>query len=244
MVMPNADVSRRGGRGLPARDDANVSDAERLLSMAAGAFLIGLGALRRDRAGVVVAAAGTGLAWRGATGRCPLYRSMNLSTADAAEGVVLRAEATISAPREVVYRCWTEFTRHPRFSSRVEQAESTGVGQVRWTFRIPLGHDLHWVTEVVQESPGERLVWRTVEESDIDHRGVAEFYDAPGGRGTELHLTVLVAPPMGPLGRVVGRLIRRLPKEWLETELLQFKQWVETHELATVEGQPSGGKGS
>jgi uncharacterized membrane protein len=174
------------------------------------------------------------------SGHCPVYGTFGYSTAPEVGGIVLHSAVTVDASRENVFRRWREFAQHPKFSSRVEAAEATAEGRTRWTFRVPLIGDRQWETETVQEAPGERLAWRTVPGSEIHQHGVAEFLPAPGGRGTEVHVTVLIRPPLGPLGRVVGRMVRRIPKEWLETELLRFKQWIETGEVADVEGQPSG----
>lgn len=56
---------------------ANVGDSERLLSMGVGGFLAGWG-LRRlfSGSGLLAAAAGGALIYRGVTGYCPLYSAM------------------------------------------------------------------------------------------------------------------------------------------------------------------------
>lgn len=59
---------------------ANVAQTERLISAAGGAIL-GLLALRRGPLGLLLAALGGYLAYRGISGRCPLYTALGISTA-------------------------------------------------------------------------------------------------------------------------------------------------------------------
>jgi uncharacterized membrane protein len=58
----------------------NVGQAERLISIGGGA-LLALMALRRAPWALLLAALGGFLLYRGATGACPLYRALDLSSA-------------------------------------------------------------------------------------------------------------------------------------------------------------------
>ena len=73
----------------------NVAHAERIGSVALGAALVGLGVRRRDPAGLVAALFGGYFLTRGATGRCPVYRALGISTGPA-DAVFARHPATTS----------------------------------------------------------------------------------------------------------------------------------------------------
>ena len=61
----------------------NVGRTERLASTAAGAGLMALGATRRSAAlGSLLTFGGAVLLFRGATGRCPIYRAAGVTTAE------------------------------------------------------------------------------------------------------------------------------------------------------------------
>jgi uncharacterized membrane protein len=80
-------MTRQGVRDLnqPARPAGggrvNVGPNERAASTLGGAFLAGLGVSRGDLLGLLLAAAGAGLVYRGTTGHCMAYAAAGVSTA-------------------------------------------------------------------------------------------------------------------------------------------------------------------
>src|SRR4051812_48990174 len=90
---------------------ANVGSTERLVTMLAGAALLGY-AWRSSSKALGVASAG--LLLRGATGYCPAYAAMGLNKADSKDalsgsrGVHIRESVTINAPAEEIYRFWRQ----------------------------------------------------------------------------------------------------------------------------------------
>jgi len=64
---------------LPA-PKTNVGKTERKLSLAAGALLAGLGLTRGSLPGLLLAAAGGLIAYRGLTGYCGLYDKLDINT--------------------------------------------------------------------------------------------------------------------------------------------------------------------
>src|SRR5437868_2796317 len=60
----------------------NVSDPERLASALGGAALLGFGLSRGTLGGLALAALGTAVLYRGATGHCPCYAALGISTTD------------------------------------------------------------------------------------------------------------------------------------------------------------------
>lgn len=63
-----------------AGPDQNVNDVERWFSVVAGAALAVYGLSRRSAGGIAVAGIGGALLLRGATGNCPAYRLLGIST--------------------------------------------------------------------------------------------------------------------------------------------------------------------
>ncbi len=62
-----------------------------------------------------------------------------------------------------------------------------------------------------------------------------EFRDAPGGRGTEVHATLVYEPPAGALGKVVAALFQKEPGQQAKRDLRRLKMLLETGEIATTE---------
>ena len=66
------------------------------------------------------------------------------------------------------------------------------------------------------------------------------FVDAPGDRGTEIHVEVKETPPAGKVGEVVQKLVASEPRAKAMDVLRRFKQLVETGEIARSDAAPEG----
>ena len=66
------------------------------------------------------------------------------------------------------------------------------------------------------------------------------FADAPGDRGTEIHIDLDVEVPGGKLGEIVQKLVATEPRAKVMDDLRRFKQHVETGEIARSDGAPEG----
>ena len=79
--------------------------------------------------------------------------------------------------------------------------------------------------------PNEIIAWQSIEGSDVYHRGSVRFREAPGGRGTEIHVRLRYDPPAGRLGAAVAKLFHREPGQEIADDLRGFKQVMETGEV-------------
>jgi uncharacterized membrane protein len=66
------------------------------------------------------------------------------------------------------------------------------------------------------------------------------FVDAPGDRGTEIHVDLQRDVPGGPIGEVVAKLTGGEPLAKVKDDLRRFKQFVETGEIPRSDGAPEG----
>ena len=66
------------------------------------------------------------------------------------------------------------------------------------------------------------------------------FRDAPGDRGTEIHVELQRGSAAGKVGEVVQRVLGSLPLAKVKDDLRRFKQLAETGEVARSEGSPEG----
>src|SRR5918998_5689503 len=66
------------------------------------------------------------------------------------------------------------------------------------------------------------------------------FEDAPGDRGTEIHVDLERDVPGGKLGEVVAKLSGAAPLAKVKDDLRRFKQYVETGEIPRSDGTPEG----
>ena len=66
------------------------------------------------------------------------------------------------------------------------------------------------------------------------------FVDAPGDRGTEIHVDLDRSAPAGKLGEIVLKLVGSEPLAKVKDDLRRFKQHVETGEIPRSDGSPEG----
>src|SRR3954471_20929396 len=74
--------------------------------------------------------------------------------------------------------------------------------------------------------------------SQID--AAATFREAPGDRGTEIHVALQRDEPSGKLVKAVQTVVRSPSLAKVKDDLRRFKQLVETGEIARSEGSPEG----
>jgi uncharacterized membrane protein len=74
----------------------------------------------------------------------------------------------------------------------------------------------------------------------VDNAGSVRFEPATGDGGTTVRVTLRYDPPGGAIGAAVARLFGENPEQQIEEDLRRFKQVMETGEVSTTTGQPSG----
>jgi hypothetical protein len=67
-----------------------------------------------------------------------------------------------------------------------------------------------------------------------------KFVQAPGDRGTEIHVDLEHETPGGKLGELVQKLVGSEPLAKVKDDLRRFKQQVETGEIARSDASPEG----
>jgi uncharacterized membrane protein len=231
----------------------NVADVERWASAIGGAALTALGIKQltdRSPAGAAMAAAGSALMYRGATGYCPVYAAAGITTADGGEGtrdalagprgIHVEEVVTIIAPVDQLFRFWRNFEQLPRFMDHLVSVRQIDERLSHWVAKAPGRRTVEWDAEIINEIPGELIGWRTLDGSDVVSAGSVRFKSAFGGRGTEVHVRLQYDPPAGRIGATVAWLLGHEPSQVIREDLRRFKQLMETGEVPTTKGQSRG----
>jgi uncharacterized membrane protein len=101
---------------------------------------------------------------------------------------------------------------------------------------------VEWDAEIIDETPGERIAWRSLPGADVDSAGSVTFKRGPEGRGTEVHVSLSYRPPLGQVGAAVAKLFGEEPNQQVENDLRRFKERMEAGETPTTDGQPVGAR--
>jgi uncharacterized membrane protein len=214
----------------------NVGQAERLGSAAVGALLALYGLSRRSIGGLLLAAAGGALVYRGIKGHCPVYESIGMDTSDehlgeeatiAARGIHVREVVTVRRKPEDVYAYWRDVTRLPSIMSHLEKVTRIDDRRSHWSAKAPAGMEVTWDAEITVDSPNEMIAWHSVPGAQVPNSGSVRFAPAEDGEATEVRVTLDYIPPAGRVGALVARLFGEEPSQQLADDLDRFKSEME-----------------
>jgi uncharacterized membrane protein len=218
----------------------NVSDWERVASVAAGAALLYL-ASRQRPANRFAASTGVGLVARGIGGYCPvnaavgrtldrqhaLDRQATKVALGGSRGVHVHERITINRPAPELFRFWRDFTNLPRFMPHLDDVQMLSATRSLWKAKAPAGMRVKWEADVINEIENELIGWQSTANADVATAGSVKFVPAPGG-GTEIIVHLQYEPPAGKLGSWVASWFGEEPSQQIREDLQRLKTILET----------------
>ena len=136
---------------------------------------------------------------------------------------------TVDATPEECYAIWSDVRNLSNFLSFVSAVEQSGEQWSHWIGKEGDEKTAGWNADLVVDTPGRTLEWRPLAHGSEPVAVSVRFERAAGGRGTVVRLNLRRKSKAEPVRA--------------DRELHRFKQWKETGEIATTEGQPSGHRG-
>jgi uncharacterized membrane protein len=223
---------------LNSDESPNIDQGERGVSIAAGTYLFFKGIknlYKHPILGLVEAAAGGFLLYRGATGVCPVYKKLGRDTTDP-EAINITERITVNASRQTVYNFWRDLSNLPKFMNHLKSVEEQGL-RSHWVANIP-GNlvALSWNAEITREEDGNYIGWHSVEGSMVDNAGRVQFTDTLSGTGTEIQVDINYFPPAGSVGRGVTSLFNGVFEKMIREDILNFKEYAERADFRSFAG--------
>lgn len=218
------------------QNPTNTSETERWASLIGGGALVLFGLSQRSLRGALLAAAGGGLAARG------LGIGEELKLPDMPQSIKVEKTVTINKPADELYRFWRDFENLPRFMKHLKYVKVIDESRSHWIASAPMGQSLEWDAEIVREEENRLIAWASVPGAEVENSGFVRFQPGPEGRGTEVKVVLEYNPPGGAITATVAKLFGEAPQQQIADDLGRFKQFMETGEIATTEGQSSGRK--
>ncbi|MDF9747095.1 SRPBCC family protein [Natrinema salsiterrestre] len=220
----------------------------RIAAVTVGGTIAALGLRRRSLGGAIAALAGGWLLYRGLVGGRSEDEPVDTDAAsgggrpdaaDASGAVETTRSVTIGASPDEVYERWRDPETMSRLYGGLLDVTARDEDRWNWTASGPLGATVSWDTQVVDDSPGERLRWESHENAPVSNEGQVSFREAPGDRGTKLTFRFRFEPPGGSVGTAVTKRLEIVPESLAAVVLDRFKSLVETGEMPTLERNPS-----
>lgn len=220
----------------------NVGQNERLISTAAGAFLIssGLSSLfKHPINGLLKTAIGGVLLYRGASGHCPVYSSLGKTKGVShTPAVNIRTSLIVNKPKDEVYAFWRKLENLPLFMKHLSSVTEIDSKHSHWEASLPgnIGK-VKWNAEIVKEEEGYMIGWQSIPNSMVNNAGKVTFSEALNGQGTELDVVISYHPPAGELGAGVARLLNPVFEKLIRQDVMNFKEYIETKHNARPSSQ-------
>lgn len=239
----------------------NVGPTERWLSLLAGGAIAAYALKRRTPAGGAAAIASAVLLYRGGTGHCDVYQALGVNRAGGrvlgpGTGIIadrgsdtrrrlggrrgshVDEAVTVNRPIAEVYRFWRNFENLPTFMRHLKSVSMREGGISRWVAKGPAGTKVEWDARLINDVENKVIGWQSLEGSNVSTAGSVNFDETEHGTAVRVHLQY--SPPAGKLGSTVAWLFGEEPTQQVREDLRRFKALLETGEIPTTEGQPSG----
>ncbi|AFZ13326.1 cyclase/dehydrase [Crinalium epipsammum PCC 9333] len=216
-------------------NEQNQGDAERWASLIGGGALVLTGLRQGSLRGALMAIAGGGLVYHGATAQKSVTEQAGMN-----QNMKVEKTVTINKSAAELYHFWHNFENLPNFMKHLKSVKVFNETRSHWIANAPLGASVEWDADIIRDEENKLIAWASVEGADVDNSGFVRFTPAPGGRGTEVKVVIEYSLPGGVVAATIAKLFGEEPEQQAGDDLRRFKQLMEAGELATTEGQPSG----
>jgi len=182
------------------------------LPVLAGGSLIAYGLGARNKKGAAAALVGGSIIWAG-------------TRKAGASGFEAHKTVTVNAPPEALYQYWRHVENLPSILRHLDSVQHLDDARSYWVAKSSGGQSLEWQAEIVEDQPNERISWISLPSSEVYSEGSVDF--TPGRRGTQVRLYLRYEKAVA-------------MRSEINEDLRRFKQLMETGEILTTRGQPSG----
>ena len=132
---------------------------------------------------------------------------------------------TINRSPEELYQFWRNFENLPRFMEHLRSVECRDEKRSHWVVKGPMGKDVEWDAEVINDEPGRLIAWQSLPDADVLNAGTVRF--EPKGGGTEVRVLIKYDPPGGKLGAAAAKMSSENPNQQVQEDLRRFKEMME-----------------
>jgi uncharacterized membrane protein len=135
---------------------------------------------------------------------------------------------TINKTPDEVYAFYRRLEQLPAFMNFLESVRVIDDTHSHWIAKLPIGGNVEWDAEIIEDVPGELIAWRTVAGSKLKLHGRVTFARTPGRDMTEVRCEM----KLGFTGTNPSALLAKLfAKPQIKGDLRRLKQVLETGEV-------------
>ena len=142
------------------------------------------------------------------------------------DGFQVETEVVVNRSAQELYRFWRNLENLPRFMHHLKSVRVLDEKHSHWVARGPLGKEVQWEAEIVNDVPNERIGWQSLPDSDVRNAGSVQFIPS-GNNSTLVRVVLRYDPPAGKLGEVVSKLLSENPGREVEEDLKRLQSELE-----------------
>ena len=211
--------------------DVNVTQPERIGSVAAGAGLVLYGATQKSLGGILLALLGGALIHRGVTGHCSVYEKLGVNSSQLNDemgvpgnkGIKVNRTIIVDRAPQDVYRFWRNLENLPKFMDHVQSVRQIDERRSQWVVKGPAGTEVEWTAQILTDRENSLISWESLPGAEVQNAGSVRFEPVNNGQSTEVKVSLQYLPPAGVLGATVAKLFGEAPEQQLDEDLQRFK---------------------
>ena len=148
------------------------------------------------------------------------------------EDVGVKVDKSVEVRRSPMelYHFWHQLTNLPEIMPHVVSV-TVEDSRSHWVVAGPLGKQVEWDAEFINEKPGELIAWQSLPGSDVQSAGSVRFEPIGDGQSTRVRVVLEYLPPAGKAGAFLAHLLGSAPDQQLETDLWRFKERMESGQV-------------
>lgn len=147
---------------------------------------------------------------------------------------------TINKSPAEIFTFFRNFGNLPYFMKDLVSVLVSSETMSHWVVQLEHGPKVEWDAEITEEKYAETISWRTIGKTEVQQAGTIWFSKAPQDYGTVVRLHMAYTIPAGKIGKLATLLVGEDPDSIMLTNLSRLKAYLETGEVPTTKGQPSG----
>ena len=221
-----ADEYLHGKKSIIPGLRVNVGKTERVLMIAAGAYLLYRAFKKKDDKKIMEGVTAGTMLFRGISGYCPAYDVMDRTKLLKGGDVSINTTLSIDKPVEEVYNAWRQLENLPLFMKHLENVTVIDENKSKWKAKVPGGiGNVSWKAEILMDEPNELLSWHSLPGATIHNSGKVKF--RKNGSSTDIDVTISYHAPLGKAGEAGAKLLNPVFENMLIKDIEGFKEYVE-----------------
>ena len=143
------------------------------------------------------------------------------------QGVRVEESIVVNRTPAELYRLWHDLETMGRVFRHIERVECGSTHRSHWVAHGPLGTQVEWDAEIINEVDNELIGWQSLPGSEVACAGSVHFEPADDG-ATTVRVVFRYDPPGGKIGAAIASALGADPSKTVAEDLARFKRQVES----------------